>query len=90
MLRFGNLIISQKNSHINLDIAEIYPVPILRNIFPVGKLRGFAANTANYNQLGTPCKYESNSNDMIENETEKKVVGKQVQMHAIFCAALNV
>ena len=43
MLRFGNLIISQKNSHINLDIAEIYPVPILRNIFPVGKLRKWAA-----------------------------------------------
>jgi len=43
MLRFGDLLTSKKNNHINLDVVEIHPAPVFRKICPDGKLRKWAA-----------------------------------------------
>jgi glycosyltransferase involved in cell wall biosynthesis len=43
MLRFGDLLSSQKNNHKNLNLVEIYPSPVFRNFCPDGKLRKWAA-----------------------------------------------
>ena len=43
MLRFGDLLTSKKNNHTSLDVVEIHPAPIFRNICPDGKLRKWAA-----------------------------------------------
>jgi len=48
MLRFGALLVSKKNVHPNLDIAEIYPTPVFRKICPGGKLRKWAAYVDKY------------------------------------------
>ena len=43
MLRFGDLIISQKNNRGNLDIEETYPTPVFSKICPIGKFQKWAA-----------------------------------------------
>ena len=48
MLRFGDLLISKKNAHPNLDIEEIYPLPVFRKICPSGKLRKWFAHVDKY------------------------------------------
>jgi glycosyltransferase involved in cell wall biosynthesis len=48
MLRFGDLLISKKNAHPNLDIEEIYPLPFFRKICPIGKLKKWAAYIDKY------------------------------------------
>ncbi len=47
MLRFGDLLTSNKNSK-NLDIEESYPTPVFRKICPIGKLRKWAAYLDKY------------------------------------------
>jgi len=48
MLRFGNLLTSNKNRDISLDIEESYPTPVFKNICPFGKLRKWAAYVDKY------------------------------------------
>ena len=48
MLRFGNLLTSNKNSNKSLDIEESYPTPVFRKICPIGKLRKWAAYVDKY------------------------------------------
>jgi glycosyltransferase involved in cell wall biosynthesis len=48
MLRFGNLLTSNKNSNNSLDIEESYPTPVFRKICPFGKLRKWAAYVDKY------------------------------------------
>ena len=48
MLRFGNLLTSNKNSNKSLDIEESYPTPVFRKICPFGKLRKWAAYVDKY------------------------------------------
>ena len=48
MLRFGDLLISKKNAHPNLDIEQTYPTPVFRKICPIGKLRKWAAYLDKY------------------------------------------
>ena len=48
MLRFGNLLTSNKNSNNSLDIEESYPIPVFRQICPFGKLRKWAAYLDKY------------------------------------------
>jgi glycosyltransferase involved in cell wall biosynthesis len=43
MLRFGDLLISNRIKQTNLEIKEIYPISVFRKIFPDGKLRKWAA-----------------------------------------------
>ena len=43
MLRFGELLISNKNDHTNLDIKEIYPASVFRNFCLYGKLSKWAS-----------------------------------------------
>ena len=48
MLRFGNLLTSNKNKNKSLDIEETYPTPVFRKICPIGKLRKWAAYIDKY------------------------------------------
>ena len=48
MLRFGNLLTSNKNSNKSLDIEESYPTPVFTKICPFGKLRKWAAYVDKY------------------------------------------
>jgi len=48
MLRFGNLLTSNKNNLENLEIEETYPTPVFRKICPIGKLRKWAAYLDKY------------------------------------------
>ncbi len=48
MLRFGNLLISEKNAPPNLDIEEIYPTPFFKKICLFGKLSKWAAYVDKY------------------------------------------
>ena len=48
MLRFGNLLTSNKNSNNSLDIEESYPTPVFRKICPNGKFLKWAAYVDKY------------------------------------------
>jgi len=48
MLRFGDLITSNKNKLENLVIEQTYPTPVFRQICPFGKLRKWAAYVDKY------------------------------------------
>jgi glycosyltransferase involved in cell wall biosynthesis len=48
MLRFGDLLSSNNDTHPNINIEETYPVPIFRKICPLGKLRKWAAYVDKY------------------------------------------
>jgi len=48
MLRFGNLLTSDKNSCSNLDIKEIYPTPVVRKVCQNGKFRKWASYIDKY------------------------------------------
>ena len=48
MLRFGDLLTSNKNNRKNLDIEQTYPTPVFRKICPIGKLRKWAAYLDKY------------------------------------------
>ena len=48
MLRFGDLLTSNKNNRENLDIEQTYPTPVFRKICPLGKLRKWAAYVDKY------------------------------------------
>ncbi len=48
MLRFGNLLTSNKNSNNSLDIEESYPTPVFRKICPIGKFQKWAAYVDKY------------------------------------------
>jgi glycosyltransferase involved in cell wall biosynthesis len=48
MLRFGNLLTSEKNAPPNLDIEEIYPTPFFKKICLFGKLSKWAAYVDKY------------------------------------------
>jgi len=48
MLRFGNLLTSNKNSNKSLDIEESYPSPVFRKICPIGKFQKWAAYVDKY------------------------------------------
>ncbi len=48
MLRFGNLLTSNKNSSKSLDIEESYPSPVFRKICPIGKFQKWAAYVDKY------------------------------------------
>ena len=48
MLRFGNLLTSDKNSCSNLDIKEIYPTPVVRKVCQNGKFSKWASYIDKY------------------------------------------
>ena len=48
MLRFGELLISNKNDHPNLEIKEIYPTSFFRNVCLHGKLSKWASYIDKY------------------------------------------
>jgi len=48
MLRFGDLLISNKNNLENLVIEQTYPTPVFRQTCPLGKLRKWAAYVDKY------------------------------------------
>ncbi len=48
MLRFGNLLISKKNDHPNLDIKEIYPTSVFTKVCLYGKLSKWASYIDKY------------------------------------------
>jgi len=48
MLRFGDLLISEKDAPPNLDIVEIYPTPFFKKICLFGKLSKWAAYVDKY------------------------------------------
>jgi glycosyltransferase involved in cell wall biosynthesis len=48
MLRFGDLLTSNKNNLENPDIEQTYPTPVFRKICPFGKLRKWAAYLDKY------------------------------------------
>ncbi|MAH25484.1 MAG: hypothetical protein CMI19_00775 [Opitutae bacterium] len=48
MLRFGELLISNKNDHPNLEIKEIYPTSVFRNVCLYGKLSKWASYIDKY------------------------------------------
>jgi len=60
MLRFGDLLTSNKNSNKSLDIEESYPTPVFRKICHIGKLRKWAAYIDKY--LLFPKKLEKEIN----------------------------
>ena len=48
MLRFANLLTSEKNSSLNLDIKEIYPTPVVRKVCQNGKFSKWASYIDKY------------------------------------------
>jgi len=48
MLRFGDLLTSNKNNRENLIIEQTYPTPVFTKICPIGKLRKWAAYLDKY------------------------------------------
>ena len=48
MLRFGELLTSNKNNRENLDIEQTYPTSIFRKICPIGKFQKWAAYVDKY------------------------------------------
>jgi glycosyltransferase involved in cell wall biosynthesis len=48
MLRFGDLLTSNKNKQENFEIEETYPTPVFSKICPIGKLRKWAAYVDKY------------------------------------------
>ena len=48
MLRFGELLASEQLKSLNFEIQEIFPTPMFTKIFPVGKVRKWAAYIDKY------------------------------------------
>ena len=48
MLRFGELLTSNKNNRENLVIGQTYPTPVFRKICPIGKFQKWAAYVDKY------------------------------------------
>ena len=48
MLRFGELLTPEQPKSLNFEIQEIFPTPVFTKVFPVGKLRKWAAYVDKY------------------------------------------
>ena len=82
------------NTYLYLDIAHagwlgwennMRQMMDLISDFPLGKLRGFATNTANYQQLGSPCVYTSTVYNQMTGEPEQEPGIKLYNDLVMFC-----